>query len=185
MTELRARGAARSTGAVALVGYLAAAAAVGCFALATVAVHRGRAVEATSERVVADVGAADRSLASADFASAGRARSQIGELAEVLARLRQATQKDLELLVATEDELRRLVAAGGEHQRLAAAMASVAGQLAQNMAAIERVAGSGEAGTEELTRLLQRAHEVLGAINAELAAIEAQLGAVPEPGIRG
>ncbi len=174
--------ARRSVGVVGWLGRVGALVAVGCLGLALVAVQRGRAVQESSHRIVADVRRGNDLFGPVDLTSAQQTRPQLEALAQVLGQLGDATHADVELLAQTGAQVRTLAAGGGSDLGIARTLDTTTAAIAADVAGLRDVAVGGEAGAAEAAGLLKTISELVRALNTELARLDNLLAVLPELG---
>ncbi len=175
-------GLTRRRGATAWLGRVCAVLALGCLALALVAVQRGRAVRSSSAAIVADVRAGGDLFEGVDLGSPEEVRAELDALAGLLAELGDSTRADVDLLVQIASQARALAAAGRDDLGVTRALADTATGLGAATAGLRDTALGGEAGATQAAALVQTVVETAKALNAELARLGAKLALLPELG---
>ncbi len=164
------------------LGRACAVVAVACFALALVAVHRGRVVQASSQRIVADLGRGNDPFAGVDLSSAQGAQAALDSLSQVLGQLGDATHANVDLLTRTESQVRALAASGAGDLGIAQALQATTAAVAGDVAKLRDAAVGGEAGAARVASLLTTTADLVRAINTELARLGQKLAILPELG---
>lgn len=171
-----------SRSALSWLGRACAVAALGCFALTLVAVHRGRVVQDSSRRIVADISTTNTIVGGANLTSSDATRVQVEALAAALVRLGDATTADVDLLGKIAAQVRSLQAAGGTDLGISRTLATTADAMARTTAGLRDAAVGGEAGAGQTAALLRTMADTLRVINAELARLGTTLAVIPELG---
>jgi len=169
-------------GSVAWLGRLCAVLALGCMVLALVAVQRGRVVQASSERIVADVGAGGDAFEGVDFSAPGEIRLALDSLAATLSGLRGATRANVDILNQIAGQARALSASAGDDLGVSRALADTVGAIGAAVSGLRATALGGEGAADEAASTVQAIVTTVRALNAELARLGAKLAFLPELG---
>lgn len=165
------------------LGRAAAVLSVVLLALVLATIHKGLQVQNSARTTVDNFRLTNDFFAQrADLTAPETARTQLDELAGILAELNRVAASDVDHLAALLPDTHTLVAAGQADTRIAGELATVATTLQGAAASLHQISTDADTTVSAVNSELTRAIDLVNALNAELTRTTNKLALVPETG---
>jgi methyl-accepting chemotaxis protein len=165
------------------LGRLAAVLAVALFAMVMATIHKGLQVQDSARTTVDNFRLTNDFFAHrTDLTAPATARTQLDELAGILAQLNLTAAADVDHLAALLPDAQALVAAGQGDTQIAQQLQTVATSLQGSAASLHEVSSNADTTVTTVDSELTHAIELVNQLNDELTRTTNKLALVPETG---